>query len=74
MKKLMFAAMAGALLLSASTTATLAAGKTIAWLGPCIGPQVFEVGDEVKLAFEAQHAQAASMFQPLSPTPRYSCG
>ena len=44
-----------------------AASKTIAWLGPCIGPQAFEVGDEVKRAFEAQHAQAASMFKPLSP-------
>ena len=44
-----------------------AASKTIAWLGPCIGPQAFEVGDEVKRAFEAQQAQAASMFKPLSP-------
>jgi YfiH family protein len=36
----------------------------IAWLGPCIGPQAFEVGDEVKKIFEAQDAKAASHFKP----------
>jgi YfiH family protein len=35
----------------------------IAWLGPCIGAQAFEVGDEVRSAFVAQHAPAAHMFQ-----------
>ena len=38
------------------------AGKTIAWLGPCIGPTAFEVGAEVKAAFEAHHADAARCF------------
>ena len=41
-----------------------AAGRTLAWLGPCIGPRAFEVGDEVRLAFVAQHAGAAAMFRP----------
>ena len=41
-----------------------AARNTIAWLGPCIGPQAFEVGDEVKLAFESRNREAAAMFKP----------
>ncbi len=42
------------------------ATEIIAWLGPCIGPQAFEVGDEVRAAFVAQNPQAAQMFAPLS--------
>ncbi len=42
-----------------------AAIKIIAWLGPCIGPDAFEVGDEVRTAFLAHAAQAADCFQPL---------
>jgi len=38
--------------------------ETLVWLGPCIGPDVFEVGDEVKAAFAAHDAGAASMFRP----------
>ncbi len=38
--------------------------KKIAWLGPCIGPKVFEVGAEVKAAFEVQSPTAASCFRP----------
>ena len=40
------------------------ASKTIAWLGPCIGPTAFEVGPEVKAAFEEQDPRAAGMFRP----------
>ncbi|MGZ5195259.1 MAG: peptidoglycan editing factor PgeF [Ramlibacter sp.] len=36
---------------------------TLAWLGPCIGPDAFEVGDEVKAAFETHDAGAAAMFR-----------
>ena len=36
--------------------------KTIAWLGPCIGPEAFEVGAEVKSAFENRTAGAARCF------------
>ena len=36
----------------------------IAWLGPCIGPKAFEVGAEVKAAFEAHDSQAAACFKP----------
>lgn len=39
-------------------------GKVIAWLGPCIGPKAFEVGPEVKAAFEAHAPEAAECFRP----------
>jgi polyphenol oxidase len=40
----------------------------IAWLGPCIGPQQFEVGAEVRAAFVAQQAGSYPYFEKL-PTP-----
>ena len=36
--------------------------KIIAWLGPCIGPTAFEVGVEVKAAFELTQPQASRFF------------
>lgn len=39
--------------------------KIIAWLGPCIGPDAFEVGDEVRTAFVEHTPQAAACFRPL---------
>ena len=38
------------------------ASRTLAWLGPCIGPDAFEVGLEVRTAFLAHDAAAASCF------------
>ncbi len=34
------------------------------WLGPAIGPQAFEVGDEVYQAFTSYSSQAKSAFSP----------
>jgi polyphenol oxidase len=34
------------------------------WLGPCIGPQAFEVGGEVRQAFASGAAQALDAFRP----------
>lgn len=42
----------------------------MAWLGAAIGPQCFEVGDEVRAAFVAHDAQAEACFQP-SPQGRW---
>ncbi|WP_179106864.1 peptidoglycan editing factor PgeF [Variovorax sp. KK3] len=36
----------------------------IAWLGPCIGPDAFEVSDEVRAVFAAAAPEAASCFRP----------
>jgi len=41
------------------------APETVAvWLGPCIGPEAFEVGPEVRAAFLAHDTQAAHCFRP----------
>lgn len=40
------------------------ATEVLAWLGPCIGPDAFEVGPEVKAAFAERDAGAAHFFKP----------
>lgn len=39
----------------------------MAWLGPCIGPQAFEVGDEVRAAFVDHSSAASQAFKPHGP-------
>lgn len=39
----------------------------VAWLGPAIGPDAFEVGGEVKEAFEAGDPGAGAAFRPHQP-------
>jgi polyphenol oxidase len=40
-----------------------AASDMLAWLGPCIGPDAFEVGPEVRAAFVTRDAGAAAAFR-----------
>lgn len=42
-------------------------GEWLAWLGPAIGPQAFEVGRDVYDAFVAEDAQASAAFVPVRP-------
>lgn len=42
----------------------------VVWLGPCIGAQAFEVGEEVKKAFTNISAQFSVAFTPLANTPQ----
>lgn len=54
--------------LEESIAALSAPGENLlAWLGPAIGPQVFEVGGEVRDAFIAADRQAAAAFVPAAP-------
>ena len=55
---------APALAQSAPAAPQIRAGELMAWLGPCIGPRVFEVGAEVRAAFVAVDANAAACFAP----------
>ncbi len=40
------------------------AGDILAWLGPAIGPDSFEVGEDVRQAFAGAHAEAGAAFVP----------
>lgn len=42
----------------------VAPGEVLAWMGAAIGPQAFEIGDEVRQAFVARHPEAAVAFVP----------
>lgn len=45
----------------------VAPGEVLAWMGAAIGPQAFEVGEEVREAFMARHPEAAAAFAPHAP-------
>ena len=45
------------------------AGEVLAYLGPCIGPAQFEVGEDVLAAFSAHEARAVTAFRPYPGRP-----
>lgn len=45
--------------------------EVLAWFGPAIGPQAFEVGAEVREAFVGAHPQAAGAFVPSANPGRF---
>ncbi|HLF95794.1 MAG TPA: peptidoglycan editing factor PgeF [Methylococcaceae bacterium] len=47
-----------------NAVAALDGSRLMAWLGPAIGPQAFEVGAEVHQAFVAAHPECAAAFSP----------
>ncbi|MCH8499286.1 MAG: peptidoglycan editing factor PgeF [Marinobacter sp.] len=57
------------------TVAALAApgDEVMAWLGPAIGPQAFEVGAEVRDAFLKVELEAAAAFAPAARSGHYLC-
>lgn len=58
----------------ANTAAPAVAADTLAWLGPCIGPQAFEVGAEVRAAFCDVDASAQACFVARADAPgKYLC-
>jgi YfiH family protein len=54
--------LAGGVLEATIAGMAVPANQLLAWLGPAIGPQCFEVGDEVRTAFVADDAGAAACF------------
>ena len=42
-------------------------GDILAWMGAAIGPQAFEVGDDVREAFASHHPEATAAFLPCAP-------
>jgi len=49
------------------STAPAKAADLMVWLGPCIGPSAFEVGEEVRQLFVAHDPNSARLFLPKAP-------
>jgi YfiH family protein len=56
--------LAGGVLEATVTAMQVPPREVLAWMGAAIGPQAFEVGDEVREAFIARHAETAAAFTP----------
>ncbi len=47
--------------------------EIVAWMGPCIGPKAFEVGEDVRDAFIRHDARAAAHFTPRATPGKFLC-
>lgn len=56
---------------TAHASAADIAAQSQVWLGPCIGPDAFEVGPEVRAAFTAHSPLAAQCFVPVAGSDRW---
>src|SRR5690606_30206651 len=56
--------LAGGMLEATLEALSVPAEEVLVWLGPAIGPTAFEVGPEVREAFQIAHPQAIEAFQP----------
>ncbi|AMO74536.1 peptidoglycan editing factor PgeF [Pseudomonas citronellolis] len=63
--------LAGGVLEATLDKLAVPAAEMLAWLGPAIGPQAFEVGPEVREAFLADHAETKVAFVPSVNAGRY---
>jgi polyphenol oxidase len=59
--------MAGGVIENAVGAMSVDPAQVIAWMGPAIGPQAFEVGAEVRAAFLAADGGADEAFKPHAP-------
>ncbi len=59
--------LAGGVIEAALQVLDVAPGRLLAWLGPAIGPEAFEVGPEVRARFVDADSAAATMFRPGRP-------
>jgi len=51
----------------------VAPGQLAVWLGPCIGPQSFEVSEDVRDAFVANDAASGQHFLPRAEAGKFLC-
>jgi YfiH family protein len=56
--------LAGGVLEATVAAMAVPPGDILAWMGAAIGPAAFEVGDDVRAAFLAQHPATAAAFVP----------
>jgi YfiH family protein len=56
--------LAGGVLEATVAAMQVQSGEVLAWMGAAIGPQAFEVGDDVRQAFVGPHPEAAAAFLP----------
>jgi polyphenol oxidase len=55
------------------TALRVAPDQLVAWMGPCIGPKAFAVGEEVRAAFVAHDPLAALHFAPVEAPGKFLC-